>query len=226
MSVYVSWLSSCYSLPPKWTSILFVDTHVTIQLHRAMSLSIWFLIIFIAYLTRRWWYGAIAERYTRVATDDDREEAFRAFYRKKCIEKGNTWSYDERTKGWDCHYTEANCKADSSWPEHLPEGSSGGIPKFYHYWHKGDGKCYLGNAPFKKKCEEMGLTYLDDTQQCRVNAQYCKDKLLLYKDGDCAEDPIATLNEKIFGKTLGRAISMAGISGFIRAANWDKNGVM
>ena len=182
------------------------------------------LVLVLYYATRQ---GPNAvERLSRVATADDQAAAITAFTKNKCLAAGHIWTVSPDGHSWDCSYSKDTCKANSAWPEVTAEESPDGMAKFYLYWHPNDEKCYLGLGSFRKKCEDLGMKWLEDTQQCRTTPQYCKSKLLMYKDGDCYNNPVTSITEKILGKTLGRAISMGGIGGLINAANWGENDVL
>ncbi len=186
------------------------------------------LVIILAILYRVLVHSAppLIEKLSRVATKEDQQDALRAFFKVKCEKQGHRWSASPDGSTWDCHYSSGTCDKNSYWPEISAEKDPRGIARMYQYWNAADEKCYLGYGALREKCEELGLQWNHNSQQCRVTPQYCKDKLLMYKDGDCYKEPISWLNEKIFGKTLGRAMSMVGISGIIRAVNWGENGVL
>ena len=128
------------------------------------------LVLFVTYLSRK---PRLVEKLTRVATDADRKEAMRAFLKKKCLAANHQWNESPDGASWDCHYSEATCKANSYWPEVSPDDDPHGVARMYQYWNQADEKCYLGYGSFRKKCEDLGLNWVEDAQTCRVTPQYC-----------------------------------------------------
>jgi hypothetical protein len=114
---------------------------------------------------------------------------------------------------YDCRYTPTTCESNSVYP--MAENQNG----IYQYWDGNAEKCYWGYDALRKNCETLGMQWNHDTQTCSVTPQYCESQFLGYKDGDCWLNPITDIDEKIFGTTLGRAISNGGLGGFINKAS-------
>jgi hypothetical protein len=126
----------------------------------------------------------------RLATDKDFEKAFEYALERVCTDKGFTPGPDGT-----CMLNENTCK-----------NGRHGLPG-YVIWT--DGKCMMGNEPYRKFCRDKGLRFNESIGRCQTTQAYCSNKQVSWKNGDCHVPGEQKAAEFIFGKTITRSVTRA-----------------
>jgi hypothetical protein len=135
----------------------------------------------------------------RTATDKDFEKAFEYALSHVCTDKGFTAGPDGT-----CMLNEATCK-----------NGKNGLPGYVRWT---DGKCMLGNEPYRQFCKGKGLRFDEAKGTCKTTQSYCSNKQVSWRGGDCHLPGEQRAAEFIFGKTVTRTATKVvdGVGGFFK----------
>lgn len=173
------------------------------------------LIVFVIILLTMTSYS---ESFTIMNTEDQKN-ALKYANNKLCKEQGALF-LDNGNDGYECVHTEESCLKGSVYP------TREGMAPSYYEWRKNGtadannlgvsakndrgvagGVCIMGNEMYRSFCESNKLKYNPVDGTCKTTKQYCKDRLLYFKDGDCYQDPVSWTLTQGLGDTLGRPLT-------------------